>query len=159
MFAKFVSGAAIAFGLLLGASSFAADSDTPKSDNAGTGHITGIGGIFFKSKDPKALAAWYRDKLGLKLEEWGGVKLDYDAPQHPPVATWIAFPDTTKYMAPSARDFMVNFAVDDLDAFLAMLTSKGVEILKRDDQGPNGKFAWILDPDGTKIELWEPKRP
>jgi catechol 2,3-dioxygenase-like lactoylglutathione lyase family enzyme len=154
-----VSGTAIAVGLLLGGGSFAADSAAPNNDAAGAGHITGIGGIFFKSKDPKALAAWYRETLGLKLEDWGGAMLGYDAPQHPPVVTWMPFKDTTKYMAPSEREFMVNFAVDDLDAFVAMLTKKGVEILKRDDQGPSGKFAWILDPDGTKIELWQPKRP
>lgn len=159
MIARLAAGSAILFGLLLGAGDAAADSDAPKSDDAGKGHITGIGGLFFKSKDPKALAAWYRDTLGFKLEDWGGAKLSYDAPQHPPVAAWIPFPDKTGYMAPSTRDFMVDFAVDDLDAFLAMLTAKGVDILKRDDQGESGKFAWILDPDGTKIELWEPKKP
>jgi predicted enzyme related to lactoylglutathione lyase len=72
---------------------------------------------------------------------------------------WTAFPETTDYMAPSTREFMVNFAVDDLDALLAKLTAKGVTILKRDDSDANGKFAWILDPDGTKIELWQPNKP
>lgn len=130
-----------------------------KNDGAGKGRITGIGGIFFKSKDPKALAAWYRETLGLAVEEWGGAMLGYDTPLHPPVAVWSPFGDTTDYMAPSVREFMVNFAVDDLDAFLAMLTAKGVDILKRGDDDSHGKFAWILDPDGTKIEFWEPKRP
>ena len=120
------------------------------------GRITGIGGLFFKSKDPKALAAWYRDVLGMKVETWGGALLSYDAPGHPPVAVWSPFPQDSDYMAPSTREFMVNFAVDDLDAFVAMLTKKGVAILKRDDSDPNGKFAWIIDPDGTKIELWQP---
>lgn len=121
------------------------------------GHITGIGGVFFKSKDPKALAAWYRDVLGLKLEPWGGAMLSYTAPGHPPAAFWSAFPLESDYMAPSTREFMVNFAVDDLDAFVARLVDRGVKILKRDDKDPNGKFAWIIDPDGTKIELWQPK--
>lgn len=121
------------------------------------GHITGIGGVFFKSKDPKALAAWYRDVLGLKLEPWGGAMLSYTAPGHPPVAIWSAFPLESDYMAPSTREFMVDFAVDDLDAFVARLVDRGVMILKRDDKDPNGKFAWIIDPDGTKIELWQPK--
>jgi predicted enzyme related to lactoylglutathione lyase len=121
------------------------------------GHITGIGGVFFKSKDPKALAAWYRDVLGLKLEPWGGAMLSYTAPGHPPVAIWSAFPLASDYMAPSTREFMVDFAVDDLDAFVARLVDRGVKILKRDDKDPNGKFAWIVDPDGTKIELWQPK--
>jgi predicted enzyme related to lactoylglutathione lyase len=121
------------------------------------GHITGIGGVFFKSKDPKALAAWYRDVLGLKLEPWGGAMLSYTAPGHPPAVIWSAFPLASDYMAPSTREFMVNFAVDDLDAFVARLVDRGVKILKRDDKDPNGKFAWIIDPDGTKIELWQPK--
>ena len=159
MIAKFAAGSAIAFGLLFGHDGAAADSGAAMSDGAGKGHITGIGGIFFKSKDPKALAAWYRDTLGLKVEDWGGALLSYDAPQHPSVAVWSPFSETTGYMAPSTREFMINFAVDDLDALVATLTSKGVTILKRDDQDANGKFAWILDPDGTKIELWEPKRP
>jgi len=122
------------------------------------GHITGVGGIFFKSKDPKALAAWYRDVLGLKIESWGGALLATDAPGHPPVVVWNAFPDSTDYLAPSSREFMVNFAVDDLDAYIARLAARGVKILKRDDTSdPNGRFAWIVDPDGTKIELWQPK--
>ena len=120
------------------------------------GHITGLGGIFFKSKDAKALAAWYRDVLGIPLESWGGAMLRYDAPSHPPAVVWNAFPQNSDYFAPSTQPYMVNFAVDDLDAFLARLKSKGVVILKRDDTDPSGKFAWILDPDGTKIELWQP---
>jgi catechol 2,3-dioxygenase-like lactoylglutathione lyase family enzyme len=121
------------------------------------GRITGIGGIFFKSRDPKALAAWYRDVLGLPVEPWGGAILRYDAAGHPPELVWSVFPESTDYMAPSKREFMLNFAVDNLDAFAARLVHKGVPILKRDDQDPDGRFAWIIDPDGTKIELWEPK--
>ena len=120
------------------------------------GRITGVGGIFFKSKDPKALMAWYRDVLGIKLEEWGGVAMRYDAAGHPPVITLNAFKQTTHYMDPSTREYMLDFAVNNLAAFLDRLKAKGVAILKRED-GPDGDFAWILDPDGTKIELWEPK--
>ena len=120
------------------------------------GRITGIGGIFVVSKDPKALAAWYGDVLGISLEPWGGATFRYDATGHPAVAVWNAFPEEESYLAPSRRDFMLDFAVDDLDAFLTRLEAKGVTILKRDDSDPNGKFAWILDPDGTKIELWQP---
>lgn len=120
------------------------------------GRITGVGGVFFKAKDPKALAAWYRDVLGLPLEAWGGAALRYDAPKHPPALIWNAFPASTDYFAPSTADFMINYAVDDMDAFLSRLRAKGVAILKRDDD-PNGRFAWILDPEGNKIELWEPK--
>jgi catechol 2,3-dioxygenase-like lactoylglutathione lyase family enzyme len=133
-------------------------SAAPPSHAEPAGRITGIGGIFFKSKDPKALAAWYRDVLGLRVEPWGGALLRYDAPQHPPVLVWNVFSQSTDYFAPSTRDFMINFAVDDLDAFLGKLKIKGVDALKRDDNDPNGKFAWILDPEGNKVELWEPKR-
>jgi catechol 2,3-dioxygenase-like lactoylglutathione lyase family enzyme len=121
------------------------------------GHITGVGGVFATSKDPKALAAWYRDVLGVKVESWGGAMLRYDAPGHPSVLVWNAMPQGSDYLAPSTRDFMLNFAVDDMDAFLARLKAKGVTVLKRDDSDPHGDFAWILDPDGTKIELWQPK--
>jgi predicted enzyme related to lactoylglutathione lyase len=121
------------------------------------GRITGFGGIFVKSKDPKALMAWYRDVLGIKLEAWGGAMLSYDAPGHPPVVVVNAFSQKTDYMDPSKREFMLNFAVDDLTAFVERLKTKGVSILKRDDTDPSGNFAWIVDPDGTKVELWQPK--
>ncbi len=122
------------------------------------GHITGIGGVFFKAKDPKALAAWYRDVLGLPLQPWGGAALRYDAPMHPPKLAWRAFPASTKYFAPSTTDFMIDYAVDDMDAILARLHEKGVEVLDRSQDDPSGRFAWILDPEGNKVELWEPKR-
>lgn len=129
-------------------------------DAASRGHVTGIGGIFFKAKDPKALTAWYRDVLGIAIESWGGAALRYDAPQHPPALIWNAFPQSTDYFAPSQSDFMINYAVDDMDAFLAKIEAKGVKVLKRDDTSdPGGKFAWIVDPEGNKIELWEPKKP
>jgi catechol 2,3-dioxygenase-like lactoylglutathione lyase family enzyme len=121
------------------------------------GRITGIGGIFFKAKDPKALAAWYRDILGLPLESWGGAALKPDAPGHPPRLIWSPFPADADYFAPSAGDYMINYAVDDLDAFLARIAQHGVTPIKRDDSDPSGKFAWLVDPEGRKIELWEPK--
>jgi len=121
------------------------------------GHITGIGGVFFKAKDPKALAAWYRDVLGLPVESWGGAALHYDAQTHPPAAAWMAFPATTTHFAPSTGEFMVNYAVDNMEALLARLQAKNVEVLKQDDSDPNGRFAWLLDPEGNKVELWEPK--
>ena len=123
------------------------------------GHITGVGGVFVKSKDPKALARWYHEVLGLEIKPWGGAALPFDAPGHPPKISWTAFPESSDYMSPSTREFMINFAVDDMDAMVARLAAKGVPILKRDDNDPFGRFAWIVDPDGTKIELWQPKRP
>jgi catechol 2,3-dioxygenase-like lactoylglutathione lyase family enzyme len=146
-----VSLAALAASIFMWPATAVTASDPP-------GRITGIGGIFVVSKNPKALAAWYRDVLGISLERWGGATLRYDAPGHPSVVVWNAFPEGASYLAPSQRDFMLNFAVDDLDAFLTRLQSKGVTILKRDDSDSSGKFAWILDPDGTKIELWQPTK-
>jgi predicted enzyme related to lactoylglutathione lyase len=130
-------------------------SDATSAEPAG--RVVGVGGVFFKAKDPKALATWYRDVLGLPLQAWGGAKLRYDAPKHPPALAWNAFPATTDYFEPSSSAFMINYAVDDMDALLARLHSKGVAILKRDDNDAHGRFAWILDPEGNKIELWEPK--
>jgi predicted enzyme related to lactoylglutathione lyase len=149
MNAKLAMVVALAVGLGMG--------DMAQSEPAG--HITGVGGVFVKSHDPKALAAWYRDVLGLPIQPWGGAMLPTDAPGRPHVVVWNAFKATTDYMEPSTREFMINFAVDDLDAFIARLTAKGVTILKRDDSDPSGRFAWIVDPDGTKIELWQSKAP
>jgi catechol 2,3-dioxygenase-like lactoylglutathione lyase family enzyme len=121
------------------------------------GRITGLGGVFVASPDPKALAAWYRDVLGVELAPWGGAALRYDAPGHPPVVVWNALPRGAAYLTPSTREFMLDFAVDDLDAVIARLKAKGVAILGQKDGGATGRFAWLLDPDGTKIELWQPR--
>jgi len=145
--------------LLFGALALATVLPRAAVADAVVGHVTGIGGVFVKSKDPRALAAWYHDMLGVTLEPWGGAKLRYDAPLHPPSAAWIALSSNSKYTAPSSREFMLDFAVDNLDAIVARLASKGVAILARDDSDPSGRFAWILDPDGTKIELWQPGKP
>ena len=142
----------LCLGFLLMASSGGAAPAEP------AGHVTGVGGVFFKAKNPQALAAWYRDVLGLPMQVWGGAALRYDAPKHPPVLTWSAFPTSTHYFAPSTSAFVIDYAVDDMDALLARLRAKGVPVLKRVDNDPNGHFAWILDPEGNKIELWEPKR-
>ena len=122
------------------------------------GPVTGVGGVFLKSRDPRALATWYRSVLGLRVEAWGGALLRYDAPQHPPMLAWNVFNQTTDYFEPSKCQVMINYAVDDLDALLGKLAARGVSVIKRDDNDPNGRFAWILDPDGNKVELWEPQR-
>lgn len=121
------------------------------------GHVTGIGGVFVRSKDPNALAQWYREVLGLDVKPWGGAAMKFDAPGHPPKIAWSAFSESSDHMSPSTREFMVNFTVDDMDAIVARLTAHGVPILKRDDEDTFGRFVWILDPDGTKIELWQPR--
>ena len=120
--------------------------------------VLGIGGIFFKSKDPAALLNWYRDVVGLELESWGGVILRPEAmAAHPGAATVFApFKQDTTYFQPSTKDFMINLAVDDLDGILANCAKHGVEAKVMPPE-PNGKFAHIMDPEGTRIELWEPK--
>ncbi|MFN6964634.1 MAG: VOC family protein [Pyrinomonadaceae bacterium] len=122
--------------------------------------ITGIGGVFFKSTgDNKALAEWYRDRLGLELESWGGAILRWenDKADDGGLTVWTTAAPDTKWFAPSASSFMINYRVDDLDGMLAQLKDAGVEIVGGPESHENGKFAWIMDPDGNKVELWEPK--
>ena len=128
--------------------------DAP-ADEPPLGRITGLGGVFFKSANPKKIAAWYREILGIGVEGWDGAMLPHDTPGHPAFAIWSPFAADTDYFEPGTASYMVNFAVDDLDAFLMRLKAKGVEPVARDDSDPNGKFAWLIDPEGTKIELWQ----
>ncbi len=118
------------------------------------GHVTGIGGVVVVSKNPRALAVWYRDMLGISLEPWGGAMFRYNAPGHPPYTVWSSFSKGAKEFAHSRRDFMLNLSVDNLDALCTRLRAKGVAIFERQST-PYGKFASVVDPDGTKIELWE----
>jgi len=122
--------------------------------------VTGIGGVFFKSTgDHKALAAWYAKHLGMTPEGWGGVVLRWpdDKASDKGATVWHVAERDTKWFAPSNASFMINYRVDNLDELLAHLRANGVEILKGPDEDVNGKFAWIVDPDGNKVELWEPK--
>lgn len=119
--------------------------------------VTGIGGIFFKSADPKALGAWYRDHLGLDVTGWGGAIFRWGGADSEAGATvWSPFSRDTDYMAPSSAPFMINFRVADLDALLAALRSEGCNVLEKTDSSEQGKFGWVLDPEGNKVELWEP---
>ena len=123
--------------------------------------VTGIGGIFFNAKDPVALRAWYKRHLGIDVQEWGGAAFTWtDAAGNPTKGTtaWLINPADGKHFAPSKSTFMVNYRVDDLDGMLAQLKSNGVEIVGEPQSDDSGKFAWILDPDGNKVELWEPKK-
>jgi predicted enzyme related to lactoylglutathione lyase len=119
--------------------------------------ITGFGGVLIKSPDPKALSAWYRDVLGMAVQDWGGALLEQSL-QSPDTATWTPFKEATDYFAPSTREVMINFAVDDLEAFLKQIEAKGVKVLDRQTMDGMGSFAWIMDPDGTKIEFWQPAK-
>ena len=124
--------------------------------------ITGIGGVFFKSTgDPKALASWYQKNLGMPLEPWGGAALRWpeDRAADKGVTAWHVAKQDSQWFAPSNASFMINYRVDNLDEMLAQLRGGGVQIVKGPDSDDNGKFAWIMDPDGNKVELWEPKKP
>ena len=124
--------------------------------------VTGIGGVFFKSSgDHKALAAWYQKYLGLTFEEWGGALLRWpdDKAGDGGVTVWHTAASDSKWFAPSNSSFMINYRVDDLDAMLAQMREGGVEIVGDPQSDFNGKFAWVMDPDGNKVELWEPKAP
>lgn len=118
----------------------------------------GIGGIFFKAKDPEALGEWYKRHLGLHSPEHSVVFgwREVDRPDTVGHTIWSPFSDDTSYFAPSESSWMINYRVDDLDATLAKLEADGVELVGEPEEFEYGKFGWILDPEGNKIELWEP---
>lgn len=121
--------------------------------------ITGIGGIFFKSRNDKgALAAWYQKHLGISLESWGGAILRWpdDKADDKGLTVWNVAEKETQWFSPSDSSFMINYRVDNLDEMIAQLRAGGVEIIQGPESHENGKFAWIMDPDGNKVELWEP---
>lgn len=121
--------------------------------------VTGIGGIFFKSPDPVRLRAWYKEHLGIDVQEWGGAAFSWaDAEGKPTGGTtvWNVNAATTKYFEPSTASFMVNYRVADLHALVKVLRSEGCNVLDKIDESEYGKFAWVIDPDGNKLELWEP---
>lgn len=120
--------------------------------------ITGLGGIFIKSRDAQALGRWYHEHLGLPYKEGeGAVLLWKDDPQADQGMTvFNVFSQESKYFNPSTSSFMLNFRVDDMDGFLAKLAAEGVPIDPKREDADYGRFAWIYDPDGNKIELWQP---
>jgi catechol 2,3-dioxygenase-like lactoylglutathione lyase family enzyme len=123
--------------------------------------VTGIGGVFFKARDPKALSVWYREKLGVAVRdgalfspfEWR----EREDPARVGTTVWSLFRSDSKYFAPSQATFMINYRVRDLDRMLAQLRALGVGVESKVSEESNGKFAWVVDPEGNKIELWEPK--
>jgi predicted enzyme related to lactoylglutathione lyase len=121
--------------------------------------ITGIGGVFFKSRnDSAALAAWYHNHLGMPLESFGGAVLRWpdDEAEDKGVTVWHVAEKESQWFSPSDSSFMINYRVDNLDEMIAQLIAGGVEIVGGPESHENGKFAWIIDPDGNKVELWEP---
>ncbi len=121
--------------------------------------VTGLGGIFFKSKNPQALGAWYKEHLGIAVEEWGGAAFRWATPEKPATTgttVWSPFKDDSDYFAPSHASFMINYRVEDLHALLAQLRSEGCEVEAKVQESEYGKFGWVMDPEGNKIELWQP---
>lgn len=121
--------------------------------------VTGIGGVFFKAKDPEKLGTWYRDYLGIKLESWGGAALRWpeDTAEDKGVTVFTLAKADTAWFEPSQSSFMINYRVDDLDGILAQLANVDTVPVKGPEQHENGRFAWVMDPEGNKVELWEPK--
>ena len=121
--------------------------------------VTGIGGVFFRSKDPSAISAWYKEHLGVPVGDEGYATFPWreaDEPHRPGLTTWTAFEAGTDHFGKPTQQWMVNYRVDDLDALLEELQRAGVEIVPHREEYEFGKFAWIVDPDGNRVELWEP---
>ena len=125
--------------------------------------VTGIGGVFFKARDPRQMMAWYSKHLGIPTgsEEETHVMFEWreaSDPQRLGSTIWALFPHDTRYFDPSTSSFMVNYRVDDLDALLAQLRAEGVQVDERLEEYEYGRFGWITDPEGNRIELWEPPK-
>ena len=120
-----------------------------------------VGGVFFKAQDPKGLAGWYAQQLGVKVEPWGGAQFMYNKRDSPGIGytVWNPFPADTAYFAPSEKPFMINLRVDDLDGLLQNLRTAGCQVLDRREDGDNGKFGYVLDPEGNLLELWQQAHP
>jgi predicted enzyme related to lactoylglutathione lyase len=121
--------------------------------------ITGIGGVFFKSRnDRAALAAWYQEHLGISLEDFGGAILKWpdDKAEDKGLTVWHIAEKESQWFSPSDSSFMINYRVDDLGEMIAQLRAGGVEIIQGPESHENGRFAWVMDPEGNKVELWEP---
>ncbi len=121
--------------------------------------VSGIGGVFFKARDPKTLQAWYRTHLGIDVKPWGGAAFHWNRPQghrDGGVTAWSIFPADTTHFAPSTAPFMINYRVDDLYAVLADLRAEGCDVDDKVDDSEYGRFGWVMDPEGNRIELWEP---
>jgi catechol 2,3-dioxygenase-like lactoylglutathione lyase family enzyme len=137
----------------------AAEKDAKKQERKTMGRVRGIGGIFFKSKSPEALRVWYAKHLGIVSEGEQGAVFAWNQPDSPAkdnVTAWSIFPASTKYFGAGTANFMMNYVVDDLHATLKALRDEGVPVDEKIEEAEYGKFGWITDPDGNRIELWEP---
>ncbi len=120
--------------------------------------VTGIGGVFFKCKDPDKMKDWYKNHLGLATDKYGALFefRNTDNPEQRGYLQWSPFKQETDYFEPSKKDFMINYRVENLENLLAGLAAQDIKIVGKMEKYDYGKFAWIVDPEGNKIELWEP---
>jgi len=133
----------------------------PKLQGGGMTKVTGLGGVFFKAKDPKAMYAWYEQHLGIKSQPGTGAMFHWrnaDDPEKKEMTVWSIFPENTKYFGPGNQTLMLNYIVDDLHALLESLKAEGVSVDPKVEEAEYGKFGWITDPEGNRIELWEPPK-
>lgn len=124
-----------------------------------TGIALGVGGVFFRSIDPKRLAAWYKEALGIETEAWGTTHGTSFSPQAMPAnafTVWSTFASDTEYFGLLSQSFMINLVVDDLDRALDNVRRAGGEVIPEKEEHDFGRFGWIVDPDGNRVELWEP---
>ena len=119
--------------------------------------VLGVGGVFFKSPDPKRLYDWYAKYLGMELGEWGTAYFPQNLPANSQTV-WSAFPATTEYFDPPSKDFMFNLIVDDIEQAMKQVQQGGAEIIGTIQKLEYGSFGWFRDPDGNKVELWEPSK-
>jgi predicted enzyme related to lactoylglutathione lyase len=122
------------------------------------GRVTGVGGIFFKSKNPDSTMQWYNENLGLVTNEYGSL-FEFrlaDRPEEKGYLQWSPFPEKTKYFEPSEKEFMINYRVENIEALVDELKKNGVTVVDEVETFEYGKFVHILDPENNKIELWEP---
>lgn len=134
--------------------------DVMAQEEEGMARVTGIGGVFFLSRgDGKALSSWYEKHLGMRLEEFGAaiLKWEEDTAEDNGITVWGVGERDSDWFSPSDSSFMINYRVNDMEAMVEQLTSTGIEIVQGPEYHENGVFAWIMDPEGNKIELWEPK--
>lgn len=132
---------------------------SPPPANNKKGKATGIGGVFFKCQDPKKMREWYHDQLGFNTNSYGAMFEWYEQPDSTKKGKtqWSPFPQNTNYFNPSQKDFMINYRVDNLSALVEELRKNKVTIVDTIETYDYGKFIHIMDPEGNKIELWEPK--
>lgn len=131
---------------------------TNSKDN--TPKVTGLGGFFFFSENPEALRKWYAQNLGMNVHEWGATfeSRNKERPEQIEATQWSPFLQGSTYFAPSNKEFMINYRVQNIEGLLAQLQANGVEIIGVLEEHEYGKFAHILDHEGNKIELWEPQQ-